>query len=90
LLLAQILECLPGQLLRGNWIARLLQERCPRLLQEGNHSRVESIEGFAKPQGVKWSRRSCIVCANDVPTLPPSSRNRLNKPTAAPRSSGGI
>src|SRR5208282_5269857 len=53
LLLAQILERLPGQLLRGNRIAGLLQERSPRLLEERSHSRVEGIEGFAKPQDVK-------------------------------------
>src|SRR5262249_21636806 len=45
--------CLPGELLRGNRIAGLLQERCPSLLEEGIHSRVERIEGLAKPQGVK-------------------------------------
>jgi len=53
LLLAQILECLPGQLLRGNWIAGLLQEQRPSLIEEGSHSRVERIEGLAKPQRVK-------------------------------------
>src|SRR5262249_51780970 len=47
LLLAQILQCLPGQLLRGNGIAGLLQELRPRLIEEGVHRRVEGIEGFA-------------------------------------------
>jgi hypothetical protein len=47
LLLAQILQCLPGELLRGNGIAGLLQECSPSLIEEGNHSRVERIEGLA-------------------------------------------
>src|SRR5262249_53277859 len=33
--------------------SRLLQEHSPRLLEEGNYSLVERIEGLAKPQGVK-------------------------------------
>jgi hypothetical protein len=41
---------LPGPLLRGNWIAGLLYEHSPSLLQEGNHGGVESIEGLAKSQ----------------------------------------
>jgi len=41
------------RLLRGNWIAGLLYEHSLGLLQEGNHSRVESIEGLAKSQAVK-------------------------------------
>src|SRR5262249_41211573 len=53
LLLTQILERLQGQLLRSNRIAGLLQEPSPRLLEEGNYSLVERIEGLAKPQGVK-------------------------------------
>ena len=31
-----------------------------------------------------------IVCATDVPTLPPSLRSSASKPTAAPRSSRGM
>src|SRR5262249_467301 len=42
-----------GQLLRGSWIAGLLQELRPRLIEEGIHRRVERIEGLAKAQGVK-------------------------------------
>src|SRR4029077_5745627 len=53
LLLAQILECLPGQLLGGNRIPALLQEHSSSLLEERSHSRVERIEGLAKPQDVK-------------------------------------
>jgi hypothetical protein len=53
LLLAQILECLPGQLLRSHRIAGLLQERSPSLLEERSYGRIERIEGLAKPQGVK-------------------------------------
>src|SRR5215471_5164309 len=53
LLLAQILECLPGELLRSNRIAGLLQEHSPSLLEERSYSRVERIEGLAEPQGVK-------------------------------------
>src|SRR5262249_774955 len=53
LLLAQILDRLQGQLLRGNWIAGLLQEHSPSLLEERSYSRVERIEGLAKPQDVK-------------------------------------
>src|SRR6516162_4851834 len=53
LLLAQILERLPGQLLRSHRIAGLLQEHSSRLLEEGTNSRVERIEGLAKPQNVK-------------------------------------
>src|SRR6516164_3636121 len=44
LLLAQILECLPGELLRSNRIGCLLQEYSPSLLEEGTYSRVERIE----------------------------------------------
>src|SRR5262249_22001782 len=50
LVLTQILERLQG--LRSNRIAGLLQEHPPRLLEEGNYSLVERIEGLAKPQGV--------------------------------------
>src|SRR5271165_1756722 len=53
LLLAQILECLPGQLLRSQRIADLLQVHSPSLLEERSHRCIESIEGLAKPQGVK-------------------------------------
>jgi hypothetical protein len=53
LLMAQIFERLQSQLLRSHRIAGLLQERVPSLLKEGSHSRVERIEGLAKPQGVK-------------------------------------
>src|SRR5262249_60086754 len=53
LLLAQILERLQGQLLCGNRIAGLLQERCPSLIEEGTRSRVERIERLAEPQRVK-------------------------------------
>jgi hypothetical protein len=35
------------RLLGGNCIAVLLYEHSPSLLQEGNHSCVESIEGLA-------------------------------------------
>src|SRR5262249_51667999 len=53
LLLAQILECSPGELLRSNRIAGLLQKHSSSLLQEGTNSGVERIEELAKPQGVK-------------------------------------
>ena len=46
-------QVLPGELLRSNRIAGLLQKHSPSLLEEGNHSLVERIEGLAKPQGVK-------------------------------------
>src|SRR5262249_22583682 len=38
LLLAQILECSPGELLRSNRIAGLLQKHSSSLLQEGTNS----------------------------------------------------
>ena len=37
-----------------------------------------------------WSRRSWMVLASDVPTLPPSLRNSASRPTAAPRSCVGM
>ena len=52
-LLSQILERLPGELLRGGRIAGLLQKYSASLIEEGNHISVERIEGLTKPQGVK-------------------------------------
>src|ERR1700733_5941486 len=53
LLLAQVCERLQGQLLRGDRIAGLLQERSGSLIKEGTCSRVEGIEPFAKTEAVE-------------------------------------
>ena len=51
----------------------------------GSEPRVSSMRA-------RWncSRRIWIVCAIEVPTLPPSVRSRLKSPTAAPRRCGGV
>jgi hypothetical protein len=46
LLVAQILQRLPRQLLRGNRISGLLQEARLRLLKKGLHGRIKRIEGL--------------------------------------------
>jgi hypothetical protein len=53
LLLAQVCERLQGQLLRGDRIAGLLQERPGSLMKEGARSQIEGIEPFAKTQAVE-------------------------------------
>jgi hypothetical protein len=50
LLLPQVCKRLQRQLLRGNRIAGLLQERSGRLIKEGTCRLVEGIERFAKTQ----------------------------------------
>ncbi len=51
MLVAQIFERLHRELLRGDRIAGLRHERCASLLQKRRHGRIETVEGFAEPQG---------------------------------------
>src|SRR6185312_4415741 len=53
LLLAQMLELPPCELLRRGGIAGLMQERRPSPAEEGSRGRIERIEGLAKPERVK-------------------------------------
>src|SRR5271166_360037 len=53
LLLAQVFELLPSQLLRRGRIAGLLKEERLSPREERSRSRVERIEGLAKSQDVK-------------------------------------
>ena len=53
LLLAQVFELLPSQLLRRGRIAGLLKEERLSPREEGTGGRVERIEILAKPQDVK-------------------------------------
>jgi hypothetical protein len=54
LLLEQILKCLQGQLLRGDWIAGLLQEQRPSLIEETN-------EGVSPPLGSVSVERDSLL-----------------------------
>ena len=53
LLATQIRGCLQGQLLRGNRVARLLQERPGSVIKEGTRSCIERIKIFAEPQAME-------------------------------------
>src|SRR5271166_4716670 len=53
LLLAQVFELLPSELLRRGRIAGLLKEERLSLREERSQGRVERIERLAKPQVVK-------------------------------------
>ena len=53
LLLAQVFELLPSQLLQRGRIGGLLQEERLSLREEGSGGRVEGIEILAKPQRVE-------------------------------------
>ena len=48
--MAQVLQRLPRQLLRGSWISGLLEETRLRLLKEGLYGRIKRIEGLAQAQ----------------------------------------
>jgi hypothetical protein len=61
LLLSQVCERLQSQLVRGDRIAGLLQERFGNLIKDGTRRRVERIKRFATARLWNWSRRSCIV-----------------------------
>src|SRR6516165_3080317 len=53
LLLTQIVECLQGQLLRGDRIARLLKEHRTCSVGERLHRRIEGVEILTKPKVVE-------------------------------------
>jgi hypothetical protein len=53
LLLSQVCERLQSQLLRGDRIAGLLQERFGNLIKGGMRRRVERIKRFAKAEAVE-------------------------------------
>ena len=60
----------------GDRIAGLLEEAGLALREEGVHGRIERVEILAEAQAWNCSRRSWMVCAIDVPTLPPSLRKQ--------------
>jgi hypothetical protein len=78
LLVAQILQRLPCQLLRGNRISGLLEETRLRLLKERLRSRIERIEGLAQPQRMEllpsFLQRLCCARASPQP-------HQLKRPT---------
>jgi hypothetical protein len=61
LLLAQVGERLQRQLLRGDRIAGLLQERSGSLIKEGTRSRIEGIEPFAKAEAMELVTATWLV-----------------------------
>jgi phospholipid transport system substrate-binding protein len=72
-LLAQVLKCLQGQLLRGDRIAGLLKEQTLGVIEEGICSRIKGIERFNEPEAVelvaallKRLRQRCTYTASLV------------------------